>query len=393
MTFFEQLKATPKWQQRRELVRECNDAAALLAWLPLEIEGWVRAPMASKFGQLGGPEAHKALEILAQDESGMVQVAAVGALNTLATLEARFQLRETYARDEDPHVRQAVVQSDVPVGESAALGKLHATLAYQSDPHKRALAIYNAMLEVGKAVVPTLHDLWKTETEPEVRKMLVDLLAKLGEEQERQLLLTSLLQEPSFLVRRDIVRISTKWGGSETRQVFLTALPQESDEILQIALIRALAQWKDRGVARALLTHQLPPCSMTVYKMIQEAIEPILKNLPLAELGVWLPQEQEAMIRLRIVKEIRQREAAAREILLAAFHREQDPSVRAELIEAVAVWADEEEIRTLLYQCLRRGEKNRGVFTILRILRGYYPAEELNRLSQLFGDCAAIQVQ
>ncbi|WP_395088566.1 hypothetical protein [Armatimonas sp.] len=33
-------------------MRECNDAAALLAWLPLEIEGWVRAPMASKFGQL-----------------------------------------------------------------------------------------------------------------------------------------------------------------------------------------------------------------------------------------------------------------------------------------------------------------------------------------------------
>ncbi len=258
MGFIEQLKATPKWQERRELVRECNDAAVLLAWLPHENEGWVRAAIATQLGQLGGPEAHKALDRLAQDESGMVRIAAVGALNTLATLEARFQLRETYARDEDPHVRQAVVQSDVPVGESAALGKLHATLAYQSDPHKRALAIYNAMLEVGKAVVPTLRDLWKTETEPEVRKMLVDLLANLGEAEERQILLIGLLQEPSSQVRRDIVRIFTKWGGSETRQVFLTALPQESDEILQIALIRALAQWKDRGVARALLTHQLP---------------------------------------------------------------------------------------------------------------------------------------
>ena len=312
MGFIEQLKATPKWQQRRELVRVCDDAAALLAWLPLEIEGWVRAAIATQLGQLGGPEVHKALEVLAQDESGMVRVAGVKALDAIQNLEARFQIRETYARDEDHVVRRATVETEVPVGESAALGKLHATLAYQSDPHERALAIYNAMLEVGKAIVPTLHDLWKTETDPVVRQMLVDLLANLGEAQERQLLLTSLLQEPSFLVRRDIVRIFTKWGGSETRQVFLMALPQESDEILQIALIRALAQWKDRGVARALLTHQLPPCSMTVYKMIQEAIEPILKNLPLAEFGVWLPQEPEAMIRLRIIKEIRQREAAAR---------------------------------------------------------------------------------
>jgi HEAT repeats len=401
MQLLDQLDGEPRWQVRRKRVACSTDAAALLTWLPHETEGWVRAAMAKVFGELGGPESQKALEQLVHDESGLVQREAVKALDRLQTLTARFTLRETYAQAEDHNVRRAVIETQVPVGQSPELlgesrllvpegvarGKLHFALAHLTDPHSRALAIYNTMLEVGKAIVPSLRDLWKTETEPVVRQMLVDLLANLGEREERQLLLRSLVHEPTIQVRRDIIRIFTKWGGRETRQVFLAALPTEPDENLQVTLIQALTRWKDWDVVHALYSHQ----TMTVgaplsYQASQAAIHELIDSLPLVELGICLPREPEAGIRLAIVKIVRHRGAGARNILISALRTEPDPDVRAELIEAVAVWGDEEEIRTLLYECLYYGGKNGGVFTILRILAGHYPPDELNALARPYFD-------
>ena len=354
MGLFEQLKATPRWQERRELVHACNDAAALLAWLPMEIEGWVRAPMASKFGQLGGPEAHKALEVLAQDESGMVRIAAVGALNTLATLEARFQIRETYTRDEDHHVRHAVVQSDVPVGQSEALGTLHATLDYETDPQKRALAIYWAALAAGKVILPNLHWLWQTENAPEVRQQLAELLASLGGEVEQQLLVRGLTEELSPRVRADLIRLLEKYRGELAREAFLHALPIERDDAVRAALVRALSRWDDREVLEALYKaqehHATDQTRLTTQAAHQE-LEKKISQQSGAELLAWLAVEPTAELRNRLLQALCERAPITidglREFLVAAIKTEHDDRVRASMVRTLGYWHDDEVLEQL----------------------------------------------
>jgi HEAT repeats len=334
----EQLKNTPRWQERRELISQSNDAAVLLAWLPSEKEGWVRAALATRLGVLGGPAAHKALETLAQDDSGLVRVAAIQALDAIQNLEARFQIREAYEREDDPLVRRAAVESRVPVGDAAALGKLEATLAYETDPNARALAIYQAMLDAGSAVLPRLRQLWRSETTPRVRVEVAEILLRLGDSDDRECLAEALAVEPTPQVRRVLIEHLKRAGEVSGREAFLAWFPHETEPALQLSLMSALRRWPDRDCFRALVLTQHPGSLPVHFQHRREAWESILAQLPSPVLGSWLLEEPEVHVRLVLVQALRKRSDPPLELFLALLRRERDPVIAKELIEALVAW-------------------------------------------------------
>ncbi|WP_309708094.1 HEAT repeat domain-containing protein [Armatimonas sp.] len=328
MDILEQLSQESRWQQRRELVRSSTDAVALFAWLPQETEGWVRAAMAKAFGELGGPEAHKALEQLGHDDSGFVRIAAVKALDAIQNLEARFQLREIYARDEDHIVRLSVVETHLPLGESDSLGTLYATLAYQTDPQKRMLAIYNAILEVGQAIVPHLRNLWITETAPEVRLLLVQQLTRFGDGSEPALWRTALLCEKAPTVRAALIKALSDEEDQTTRAVFLKALAQEEIEHLRLQLLQALRHWHDFAIFQAFSAHWNAFRSPGTYPQVRLLLEDFLTHIPTDELISWLLADESIVHRNQpfLAMEISKRGAEARAILAAILKVKTPPS-------------------------------------------------------------------
>ncbi|MCX6366664.1 MAG: HEAT repeat domain-containing protein [Armatimonadetes bacterium] len=294
-----------------------TDAVALFAWLPHETEGWVRAAMAKAFGELGGPESHQALERLGQDDSGMVRIVAVKALEQLADLEAHFQLREIYAHDDDHLVRLSVVETDLPVGESDSLGALYATLAYQADPQKRMLVIYNTILEVGRAIVPHLRNLWITETAPEVRLLLVQQLIRLGDGSEPALWRTALLSEKAPTVRAALIKALSHEEDPATRAVFLKALAQEEIESLRLQLLQALRHWHDFAIFQTFSAHWSAFRSPGTYLQVGLLLEDFLTHIPTDELIAWLLAEDSITHRSQpfLAMEVHKRGDKAQEIL------------------------------------------------------------------------------
>lgn len=354
MGLFEQLKATPRWQERRELVRQTKDAAALLAWLPHEREGWVRAAMATVLGELGGPEAHKALERLTHDDSGFVRIAAIKALDAIANLEARFQVRAAYERDDDPLVRRAAVESGVSVGDAAALGVLESALAQETEPNARASAIYQAMLDAGAAILPRLRQLWNTETAPPVRMQVAEILLRLGDSDDRARLAGALSVEPKPQVRSVLIKYLSLARESSGRQAFLEWFPHEPEPSLQLMLVSALRRWPDRDCFRALVLTNRPLSDSAVihYKLRRDAWEGILAQLPSALLGSWLLEEPERSVRLILVQALRKRSDEPREVFLTLLRREREPDIAKELIESLLAWdgLDHRALFSALYQ-------------------------------------------
>lgn len=356
MGLLEQLKAIPRWQDRREQVRQTEDVAALLAWLPHEKEGWVRAALATQFGQLGGSVAHSALARLStEDASGLVQVAAAKALAQLGTPEAQQELQKLFEQADDPLVRQAAAQNQTAGSseQSAAIETLLETLRHETIGHKRALALYQAGQRAGAQLLPTLHALWQTETEPLVRQELIGLLARLGGDAELALFVPALRQEPSLHVRISLVKALLTRRTAATQEVFLQALPQEPTEAVRFQLIHALNHWKDRRVLCVLYESINASRFPGTYPQIQQMLNNSLRTIPTAELVAWLDDEPRVGLCELFIKALSGRGTEGRQVLLDQLKTQTRRELFRYLIAAVMTWQDE-EVRELLYTLFDR---------------------------------------
>ncbi|MBB6052419.1 HEAT repeat domain-containing protein [Armatimonas rosea] len=352
----EQLKATPRWQDRRELVRQTDDAGALLAWLPHEKEGWVRAALATRLGQLGGSVSHSALARLSTDDaSGLVQVAAAQALAQLGTPEAQQELQKLLEWADDLLVRQAAAQNQTAGSseQSAAIETLLETLRHETIGHKRALALYQAGQRAGAQLLPTLHALWQTETEPLVRQELIGLLARLGGDAELALFVPALRQEPSMHVRISLVKALLTRRTAATQEVFLQALPQEPTEAVRFQLIHALNHWKDRRVLRVLYESINASRFPGTYPQIRQMLDNSLRTIPTAELVAWLDDEPWVGLCELFIKTLSGRGTEGRQVLLDQLTTQTRRELFRYLIPAVMTWQDE-EVRELLYTLFDR---------------------------------------
>ena len=345
MQLLDQLNGEPKWQVRRELVRGSTNAAALLAWLPHETEGWVRAAMAKAFGELGGPESQKALEQLVHDESGLVRREAVKALDQLQTLTARITLRETYVQEDDPLVRRAVVESQVPIGESMGLGKLYATLAYETDPLARSRAIQNAAIETGRQLLPNLYTLLQTESAPMVRQTLYDLLLALGGPEALQHVIESINRESSPQVRGHLVHLLSRHGGDAVQDVFLRCILIEQNDAVRAAHVNALGAWKSREMVQTLqalserFSHIDSYATLMAARRIRDAQ---LAQLSISELFSWLSTEPSTGLRACIVDLLIQPPLATtpglRRALATHALREENDSIVGTILHFLENW-------------------------------------------------------
>ncbi len=345
MGLYEQLKATPRWQVRRELVHSSTDAVALFAWLPHETEGWVRAAMAKAFGELGGPESHKALEQLVHDESGLVRREAVKALDQLQTLTARFTLRETYVQEDDPLVRRAVAESQVPIGEPTGLGKLYTTLAYEKDPLARSRAIQNAAIESGRQLLPNLYTLLQTESAPMVRQTLYDLILALGGPEALQYVIQNINRESSPQVRGSLVHLLSRHGGDSIPDVFLRCILIEQNDMVRAAHVNALGAWQSREMVQTLqaISERFAHIDSYATLMAARRIRDVqLAQLSVSELFSWLSTEPSTGLRASIVELLIKPPHATtpglRRALVAHALHEEDDSIVGTILHFLENW-------------------------------------------------------
>lgn len=150
------LQSEPSWQKRRELVRQTTDVGVLLAWLPHEKEGWVRAAVATELGKLGGAEALSALRTLAKkDPSPVVQLAAQGALSPPVAspqreklfdpeIQVRAHAARQFGKQGGPEARAALLHA-LTVEPNLTLG-LGLVRALWSWPQRDVLSAIHAFL-------------------------------------------------------------------------------------------------------------------------------------------------------------------------------------------------------------------------------------------------------